>query len=252
MSKELFEVDELIFQRGDRSEVAYVIESGQVEIFDGDLEEPKRVALLEAGDIFGEMSLVDELPRSHSARALDNVIARRLSQSDFVSLLREDPEESLKYIRVLFERLRVMNQRVRGQEELRASSQSNEVKAQASLSLRLLADDENARNGLPEGELLVSSFPFKVGRKSRSSLSHNHLSIEDRKPYSISRDHFAFERQGDRLVIRDRGSYLGIKVNGRQIGGDRQEAAMTLEPGENTLVLGESSKAFSFKVVVEA
>ena len=86
MSKELFEVDELIFQRGDRSEVAYVIESGQVEIFDGDLEEPKRVALLEAGDIFGEMSLVDELPRSHSARALDNVIARRLSQSDFVSL----------------------------------------------------------------------------------------------------------------------------------------------------------------------
>ena len=38
MSKELFEVDELIFQRGDRSEVAYVIESGQVEIFDGDLD----------------------------------------------------------------------------------------------------------------------------------------------------------------------------------------------------------------------
>ena len=37
MSKELFEENELIFQKGDRSEVAYIIESGQVEIFDGSI-----------------------------------------------------------------------------------------------------------------------------------------------------------------------------------------------------------------------
>ena len=100
MSKELFEENELIFQKGDRSEVAYIIESGQVEIFDGSIEEPLQVATLSAGDIFGEMSLVDEMPRSHSARALAPVIAKAC-QTDFVTLLREDPDESLRYIRIL-------------------------------------------------------------------------------------------------------------------------------------------------------
>ena len=249
MSKELFEPGELIFQKGDRSEVAYVVESGQVEIFDGSLDEPLCIAKLNAGDIFGEMSLVDEMPRSHSARAEQSVTARRLSQNDFVSLLREDPEESLKYIRVLFERLRAMNKRATMQSQERVEPE--EKTSDLGLRIRLLPDDENSRGCLPEGEVLVSSFPFNVGRKSRSSLTQNHLSIEDRKPYSISRDHFAFDSKGGRLVIRDRGSYLGLRVNGRHIGGDRREASVTLEPGENTLVLGESSKAFSFRVLVE-
>ena len=249
MSKELFEPGELIFQKGDRSEVAYVIESGQVEILDGSLDEPVLIARLSSGDIFGEMSLVDEMPRSQSARATDSVVARRLSQSDFVSLLQEDPEESLKYIRVLFDRLRTMNTRAAQQNQ--APAESAEKTTQPVLRLRLLADDENARGCLPDGEVLVNSFPFNVGRKSRSSLTQNDLSIEDQKPYSVSRDHFAFDRQGDRMVIRDRGSYLGLRVNGRHIGGDRQEASIALEPGENTLVLGESSKAFSFRVLVE-
>ena len=249
MSKELFEENELIFQKGDRSEVAYIIESGQVEIFDGSIEEPSQVATLGAGDIFGEMSLVDEMPRSHSARALAPVIAKRLSQTDFVTLLREDPDESLRYIRILFERLRAMNHRAKMLPQEKAKK---ETKISVSgLQIRLSASDENARNCLPNGDMLVNSFPFTVGRKSRSSLTQNHLSIEDRKPYSVSRDHFAFERQGDHLVIRDRGSYLGLKVNGHHIGGGRTEAAITLEPGENTLVLGENSKAFSFKVWVE-
>ena len=208
MSKELFDAGEIIFRQGARSEVAYVIESGEVEIFDEDTTDGTRqIAVLKVGDIFGEMSLVDEMPRSHSARAIGSVIARRLSQSDFVTLLREEPEESLSYIRVLFERLRAMNKRVKVQTQ--PAVVPEEKRSHSGLRLRLFADDENARGCLPEGEVLVSSFPFNVGRKSRSSLTQNHLSIEDRKPYSISRDHFAFDFQGGRLVIRDRGSYLG-------------------------------------------
>ena len=247
MSKELFEPDEVIFKQGDRSEVAYVIESGRVEIFDASADNSLQIAVLGPGEIFGEMSLVDEMPRSHSARAVESVVARRMSQNDFVTLLREDPDESLRYIRVLFERLRTMNER--------SKSSPRETHTQAmdsSFTLRLMAEDGNARSCLPDGELVVRQFPFKVGRKSKSSLSKNDLTIQDQKPYSISRDHFSFDRQGDRIVVRDRGSYLGLRVNDHHIGGDRKQAAMALEIGENTLVLGESTKAFRFRVVVEA
>ena len=70
MSKELFESEEVIFQKGDRSEIAYVVESGEVEIFDGPRDAPYRIALLGKGEIFGEMGLLDEVPRSRGARAV--------------------------------------------------------------------------------------------------------------------------------------------------------------------------------------
>ena len=247
MSKELFDCGEVIFQKGDRSEIAYVIESGDVEIFDGPLDAPYRIALLGAGDIFGEMGLLDEAPRSRGARATTQVVARRMTQNDFVTLLRENPDESLRYMRLLFERLRALN-------PLMAPVQGDKPapKLEAGASLRLLPDSEHAKGIVPEGGLVIKRFPFNVGRKSRDPLTRNDLSIADEKPYTVSRDHFAFDcRQGE-ILVRDRGSYLGLQVNGEHIGGDRENGAIALEAGENLIVLGNNESAYRFKVEIEA
>ncbi|MBY0355363.1 MAG: cyclic nucleotide-binding domain-containing protein [Rickettsiales bacterium] len=66
---------EIIFRQGYPGDNAYIIIRGQVEIIDemGDGTE-YRLALLEAGQMFGEMALLDDKPRSATARAATEVI----------------------------------------------------------------------------------------------------------------------------------------------------------------------------------
>jgi EAL domain-containing protein (putative c-di-GMP-specific phosphodiesterase class I)/CRP-like cAMP-binding protein len=64
-----YSAGEIIFRQGDPSELAYIIDSGDVEIYinhgDGDVV----VSSLTTGEIFGEMGVIDDSPRSASARA---------------------------------------------------------------------------------------------------------------------------------------------------------------------------------------
>jgi CRP/FNR family transcriptional regulator, cyclic AMP receptor protein len=58
-----------IFKEGERGNTALVVCEGAIEIFKGNGDREVRVALCDAGSIFGEMALVDDSPRSASARA---------------------------------------------------------------------------------------------------------------------------------------------------------------------------------------
>lgn len=65
-----FREGETIFTEGSASDSAYIIESGLIEIFVGSGNEAVQLSVLGAGDIFGEMGLIDAYPRSASARAM--------------------------------------------------------------------------------------------------------------------------------------------------------------------------------------
>ena len=65
-----FDTDDFIFREGDPGDCAYIIDSGMVEV---SLDKDGRklvVATLTKGDILGEMAIIDQLPRSASARAI--------------------------------------------------------------------------------------------------------------------------------------------------------------------------------------
>lgn len=65
-----FRDGETIFTEGSRSDTAYIIEVGLVEIFVGSGDDAVQLSVLGPGDIFGEMGLIDNFPRSASARAV--------------------------------------------------------------------------------------------------------------------------------------------------------------------------------------
>jgi len=104
--------DELVFEEGSRGREMYVIYTGQVRISRKDSKGSDTVlSILESGDIFGEMALIDQEPRSGTATAVENdtklVV---LDRARFMYLLRHEPEFALIVMEILCQRVREKNE----------------------------------------------------------------------------------------------------------------------------------------------
>jgi CRP-like cAMP-binding protein len=101
-----FAPGELIFSEGDVGGEMFILQAGRVEIVKLIGGEDRRLAVLEKGDFFGEMSMLEELPRNATARAVDHVSALVVSPITFDQMLRENPEIVVRMMRKLSARLR--------------------------------------------------------------------------------------------------------------------------------------------------
>ncbi len=96
-----------IVARGDAGTSLFAICSGTVKISAPSAEGKGAVFnLLEEGAIFGEIAVLDGLPRTADAIALTDCELMVIERRDFVTLVRERPEFALKLIEVLCRRLR--------------------------------------------------------------------------------------------------------------------------------------------------
>ena len=96
----------VIFDEGDIGTEMFVIQSGSVEIFKRVKGAEKKIATLEKGDFFGEMSILEEVPRTALARAKTDVELVRINQSTFDEMLRHNGEIAVRMLRKLSRRLR--------------------------------------------------------------------------------------------------------------------------------------------------
>lgn len=78
-----FNPGEIIFRQGDAGDVAYLIREGEVAIQRQDGDEERVLATLRPGDLFGEMAVIDERPRSATARAVTYTVAMVISAGQF-------------------------------------------------------------------------------------------------------------------------------------------------------------------------
>ena len=69
MERQTFSSDEVLFKGGDEGEVAYLVESGAIEISVKEGEDKKVLGLIEKGGLFGEMALISNMPRMATATA---------------------------------------------------------------------------------------------------------------------------------------------------------------------------------------
>jgi CRP-like cAMP-binding protein len=101
-----FQEGHIIFREGDPGDKMYIIVSGQVIIQKGEGDKVEMTVTLGSGECFGEMAILDGLPRSASVKAtkLANLLA--IEREDFRELLRVYPEISLNVIQILSGRLR--------------------------------------------------------------------------------------------------------------------------------------------------
>jgi len=95
-----------IFREGEASTCAYVIKEGEVELTKVGPKGTMRLAVLKTGELFGEMGLLDNSPRSASARAIGPVTLEIISREEFLTMVRENPKQAVAVMEKLVTRLR--------------------------------------------------------------------------------------------------------------------------------------------------
>jgi signal transduction histidine kinase len=106
MIEHRFAAGEIVVREGQHGDIAYLIWSGRVAVVQGDFYNPASVNYRGPGEVVGEMSLIDNKPRSASIVALDDVRLLGIHRNDFFELLQIDPNFSTNMMEILSNRLR--------------------------------------------------------------------------------------------------------------------------------------------------
>lgn len=107
-----FGAGEIVFTAGDVGDGFYLVEAGRVQISavvgNG---ESRVLAIIGVGDFFGEMALLDDAPRSATAKVLAATETYYLGREEFLRLLGQHPRLAMNLIREFSARMRTLNQK---------------------------------------------------------------------------------------------------------------------------------------------
>jgi len=219
-----------VFREGDLGTEMYIVHAGQVEILKNVDGVENQLAVLEKGDFFGEMSLLEELPRAATARALTDVKLLAINGSTFDQMLRGNPEIGVRMMRKLSRRLRQTDQLL----ERTMAGGAEAAAAAAGIPMR---DPEVVAEG---AEVLCherSGMEFHLSAGAETTLGRkdpvtNIYPDVDLTPVdgqrSISRRHAKIYRRGTKLyVAEDLGTMNGTFVNGQRL-----ETGVPVEVGD--------------------
>jgi CRP-like cAMP-binding protein len=240
---------EVVIQEGSHGTDAFELKSGRVQVTKKVGREQVVLATLEPGEVFGEMALIDDKPRSATVTAVEDGEVLIIDRERFAQLLLDHPSSVITLLRTLFERLRQTSQML-------AEHLAGEVAGVPPhpISVRLRGLTEKATQALGGEEIEIRTFPFNIGRlshlKSADILDNNHLSLEEDRAFWISLNHCAIMHSGDSIMVVDRGSRFGTIVNDDLLGSMSKQAWVKLSPGVHILVVGPKDGIYRFSLTV--
>src|SRR6266581_1651070 len=111
--RRIFRAGEVIFHRDDPGQVLYLIKEGKVKIClispDG---QEMTLTVFGKGECFGELGLLDGLPRSADAIAMERVECYTIQRSDFNNAIMKNPKIAIQVMEVLSRRLRKTDEKI--------------------------------------------------------------------------------------------------------------------------------------------
>ena len=105
-----FKAGDTILAKGDDSNTAFFIVTGSVEVSIGQGAKARTVDVLNAGEVFGEMGLIDPAPRSATVKAATDVECVATSYEEFIGAIEDHPDRAATFMKTLVRRLRQMNE----------------------------------------------------------------------------------------------------------------------------------------------
>ena len=219
----LLEVErgDYIFREGDLGTEMFIVHQGKMEVLKDIEGGMTQLAVFEQGDFFGELSLLDDEPRSASVRALEDTVLVRVNGATFIQMLTETPEIAVRMMRKLSSRLRKTDRLLQGalgrpvppSRQQLAQQQATRGTSSAK-AYRLFDRASGISFQLPPGpEITVGRADPVTGIDPGIDLTSVDV---DR---SSSRRHAKiYRRDGQFYVAEEIGTMNGTFINGKRIG----------------------------------
>jgi CRP-like cAMP-binding protein len=180
--------NDVVFEEGEEADEMFVVQTGRVAIGrrspDG---RESLVALMEPGDLFGEMSLFDEGSRSASARALERSSLLVLPYGDVRSALDEEPQLLWNVVSLLAQRLRTTDDALADAVLLDVTGRT------AKRMLELAGDQSEFQLPITQEELagLVGASRERVNKSIAAFIRLGWIEQTDRRYRILQRDRLA-------------------------------------------------------------
>lgn len=157
----------VLFREGERGNVMYVVQAGEVELrrLVGNTE--RVIAVVAAGQFFGEMAILKDRPRSATAVVRHDARLLVIGATTFEAMLRARPEIALRIITTLTDRIEAANQQI----ELLLLPSPNHRVVQC---LRRFAEEELAGQPAPGIAILVRKRASDIADRTGLTLAEVH------------------------------------------------------------------------------
>lgn len=187
----------IVFLEEEIGAILFIILSGRVKVVRTD-DDGKEVILsiLGQGDFFGEMALLDGLPRSATVVALDKSDLFIIHRREFLNLLEKSPKVATALLRELTHRLRKSN------EQIENLSLKDAVARVATVILQLADDVGKIR----KGEVVIEDFPVQQDLANIAGTSRETIS---RTIHQFMHNDY-IEQKGNTLIIKDYEKFKNI------------------------------------------
>ncbi len=212
---------ERIFSEGDLGTTMYIVQSGKVRLFRMLGGQKRILGVMEKGDFFGEMSILEGLPRTMSAEGVEDVELIEINSMTFDKMIKGNIEIAIRMLRKLSLRLREAESRIEqlqvdgGQAAVAAPAPAPVAKKRPSKSgsgVRFEVEGDPTVFPLNGTETLIGRFDPVTNQGPDVDLTPVDLKR------SVSRRHARVVRSPDGYTITEEvGALNGTFVNGTKL-----------------------------------
>ncbi len=217
-----FAANETVFEEGDVGVTMFIVQAGRVGLARVVEGERQDLGVMEKGDFFGEMSILEGLPRMNSAEALEDCELIEINSTTFDKMIKGNIEIAVRMLRKLSIRLRSAERRIG---ELQSSSAATAAAATASTvsgqgsaknnadsGLRLVSEDGGVVFSLDDAETMIGRYDPVTKLMPDVDLTE----VDPKR--SVSRRHARIVRRDDEFVmIEEIGALNGTFVKGAKL-----------------------------------
>ncbi len=220
-----FTKGEFIFRQGQDGDEMYIVQSGQVAIRKMIGTHRTTVNVLEKGDFFGEMSVLERLPRTADAEVVEDAGVITINSATFGEMIRSNPEIAVRMLRKYSMRMReysekleklMTEQEVVEDTELPdidqpSSAPRDTVPSTATARAYIVAKESGKVYPVYKDEVLIGRYDSVTGHRPEVDLT------EEDNNRNVSRRHA-------RLLYKDSTHYIAEEIgtmNGTYINGNR-------------------------------
>ena len=215
-----------IFSEGDEGSEMYFVQSGKVRIEKAIAGKTEVLAVMEKGDFFGEMAVIDPVPRSASAVVAEDAELLRVDALNFEKLLGSNIEIAVRMIRKYAARLRFANDRLAGL--VKDRKEVDEEIAHILDSVKKPAPEAGTQTvptpiaqftGEKNAVFAIKKDDITIGRADPVTSIVPDIDLTSADPLrSVSRRHARLKRvEGQFLLTEEVGVRNGTLINGQKI-----------------------------------